>query len=75
MTQPIAQKVVMIGLDGVDWQSLNPLIEAGYLPNLAKLVREGAQGRLQSTIRPESSIAWSSFATGVNAGKHGVFGA
>lgn len=67
-------KVVVIGLDGADWRLLHPWMEAGYLPTLKRLVQEGVYGRLQSTIRPESSVAWSTFATGVNPGKHSVYG-
>ncbi|MFL7838122.1 MAG: alkaline phosphatase family protein [Candidatus Promineifilaceae bacterium] len=67
-------KVIVIGLDGADWRLLKPWIEQGYLPTLARLVAEGASGPLRSTIRPESSVAWSSFATGVNPGQHGIFG-
>lgn len=68
------QKLVVLGLDGADWRVLQPEIDAGRLPVLAKLQAEGSYGRLDSTIRPESSVAWSTFATGVNPGKHGVFG-
>lgn len=64
----------MIGLDGADWRILTPLIAAGKMPNLAALVSNGASGRLASTVRPESSVAWSTFATGANPGKHGVYG-
>lgn len=67
-------KIVLIGLDGVDWRLLKPWIDQGKLPALSRLVDEGVWGPLQSTIRPESSVAWSSFSTGVNPGKHGVFG-
>ncbi len=67
-------KVIVIGLDGADWRLLKPWMAQGYLPTLARLVKEGASGSLRSTIRPESSVAWSSFATGVNPGKHGIFG-
>ena len=65
---------MIIGLDGADWRLLGPWIEQGDLPTLARLVGAGAAGKLRSTIRPESSVAWSSFSTGVNPGKHGVFG-
>ncbi len=68
------KKVVIIGLDGADWRLLNPWIQNGDLPTLSKLVSEGTSGNLRSTIRPESSVAWSSFSTGVNPGKHGIFG-
>lgn len=70
----LARKLVVIGLDGADWRVLQPEIDAGRLPVLAKLQVEGSSGYLNSTIRPESSVAWSTFATGVNPGKHGVFG-
>ena len=68
------RKVVVIGLDGADWRLLRPWIHNHELPTLARLVSEGTSGPLRSTIRPESSVAWSSFSTGVNPGKHGVFG-
>ena len=73
-TEKAYDKVIIIGLDGADWRLLRPWIAQGYLPTLARLVEEGASGSLRSTIRPESSVAWSSFATGVNPGKHGIFG-
>ena len=66
--------ILIIGLDGADWRILDPWIEEGSLPTLAALKARGRWGKLASTIRPESSIAWTTFATGVNAGKHGVFG-
>ena len=68
------EKVFVIGLDGADWRLLTPWIQNGQLVTLARLVSEGATGKLRSTIRPESSVAWSTFSTGVNPGKHGVFG-
>ncbi len=66
--------LLIIGLDGADWRILDPWLADGSLPTLAALKSRGSWGELTSTIRPESSIAWTTFATGVNAGKHGVFG-
>ena len=65
-------RVLVIGLDGVTLDLLGPWIEAGELPNLQKLIKEGASGKLRSTLPPISSSSWSSFATGVNPGKHGL---
>jgi predicted AlkP superfamily phosphohydrolase/phosphomutase len=67
-------KAVLIGLDGADWRLLKPWMAEGLLPTLYRLVSEGVSGKLRSTIRPESSVAWSSLSTGVNPGKHGIFG-
>ena len=50
-----APKIVLIGLDGADWNVIRPLIDAGKLPVLASLVRDGTSGDLQSlepTISP-----------------------
>ena len=66
-------RVLVIGLDGVTFDLLGPWIEAGELPNLRRLMEQGAWGRLQTTMPPISSSSWSSFLTGVNPGKHGIF--
>ncbi|MCP4167134.1 MAG: hypothetical protein GY759_14775 [Chloroflexi bacterium] len=66
-------RVWVIGLDGVPWTLLQPWIDQGYLPTLAKLQAGGAWGELRSTIQFLTAVAWSSFLTGLNPGKHGVF--
>ncbi len=71
-SRPIRQ-VVIIGLDGATFDLIRPWAEAGHLPNLARLMAEGAWGNLQSTEPPHSAPAWSSFSTGLNPGKHGVY--
>ncbi len=72
-TQHASRKVMVIGLDGATWDILQPWMEAGYLPNLASLVAEGASGKLCSTIPPVTIPAWATFQTGMNPGKHGLF--
>ena len=67
-------RVLVIGLDGATSRLLAKWQEEGLLPNLEALSRRGVSGILRSTIRPESSVAWSSFATGLNPGRHGIFG-
>ncbi|HHT9125019.1 MAG TPA: alkaline phosphatase family protein [Candidatus Brocadiia bacterium] len=66
-------KVVIIGLDGASFSLIMPWIKEGKLPVLAKLIREGSWGNLRSTIPINSAAAWSSFITGKNPGKHGIF--
>jgi len=63
---------MIIGLDGATWDILRPLALDGTLPTLGRLIREGAQGDLTTTIPPVSASAWVSFATGKNPGKHGL---
>ncbi len=67
-------KTIVLGLDSFDWQIIDPLLEQGELPNLARLRSEGASGDL-ATLNPTiSPILWNSIATGKRAGKHGVHG-
>jgi predicted AlkP superfamily phosphohydrolase/phosphomutase len=66
-------RVLVIGIDGATFDLIRPWAEAGDLPNLARLMAEGAHGPLESTLPPVTSPAWPTFATGVNPGKHGVF--
>lgn len=67
-------KVVVIGLDGATLSLFEPLAKKGWLPNLAELMNKGCRGQLRSTIPPYTPTAWSSIYTGMNPGKHGVFG-
>ncbi len=65
-------RVLLIGIDGADWNVLDPLIQAGRLPNLARLAREGVRGRLRSITPMLSPVIWTSVATGVLPGRHGI---
>jgi tetratricopeptide (TPR) repeat protein len=62
----------VIGLDGADWDMLDPLIARGDMPNLARLRREGAWGRLRSEEPMLSPILWTTIATGRSPDEHGV---
>ncbi len=66
-------KLLIIGLDGATFDLIQPWCEAGELPNLRRLLREGSSGVLLSTVPPATIPAWNSFMTGTNPGKHGLF--
>ena len=66
-------KTIIIGLDGATFDIINPLASAGRLPNLSRLMREGARAPLRSTILPNSFPGWASCTTGTTEGMHGVF--
>ena len=66
-------KVFVLGLDGATWDVLEPLIQDGLLPNLARLREQGAWGSLRSVFPPLSPVAWTGVMTGKNSGKHGIF--
>lgn len=64
---------LVIGLDGGEWDVIEPMIEKGRLPNLEYLKEAGVSGSLKSTTPPVSPPAWNSIQTGTNPGKHGIF--
>ena len=67
------KRVVILGLDGLEPTLAERYIEEGLLPNLAKLQAQGTYRRLGTTCPPLSPVAWSSFTTGTNPGKHNIF--
>jgi len=67
------RKVFIFGIDGGTWDVLRPMIDAGVMPTLEKLSKKGQSGILNSTIPPDTATAWTTFQTGVNPGKHGIF--
>ncbi|HJX37973.1 MAG TPA: alkaline phosphatase family protein [Anaerolineae bacterium] len=69
---PSKRRVMVIGLDGATFDLIGPWIEDGTMPNLQRLIKEGASGVLTTTLPPISSSAWASFATGKNPGQHGL---
>lgn len=68
------RRVFVIGLDGTPFSHLMQLVESGELPHLKALLAEGDCKRMNSSLPPVSSVAWTSFATGKNPAKHNIFG-
>src|SRR5262249_45163027 len=60
------------GLDGADWDFALPMIERGELPNLARLRREGASGKILTGNPPLSPLLWTTVATGKSPDLHGI---
>jgi len=67
------KKFVVLGLDGMDYALTEKFLAEGKLPNLIKLRKQGCFKQLTTTIPPISPVAWSSFQTGSNPGKHNIF--
>lgn len=66
-----SKSVVVLGIDGMDPNFVERHWDA--LPNLDKLRREGEFKRLETTMPPQSPVAWSTFITGMDPGGHGIF--
>jgi predicted AlkP superfamily phosphohydrolase/phosphomutase len=71
--QSSGKKLIILGFDGVDAKLTERWMNEGKLPNLAKLRSQGAFSPLRPTIPSQTPVSWSTFATGLNPGRHGVF--
>jgi predicted AlkP superfamily phosphohydrolase/phosphomutase len=60
-------------MDGLDPRRVRAMMNRGELPNFTRLVDLGQMSEMESTCPPISPVAWSSFMTGVNPGKHNIF--
>jgi predicted AlkP superfamily phosphohydrolase/phosphomutase len=67
------RRVAVLGLDGFDPRITEALLARGALPNLAALRARGGYSRLATTYPAQTPVAWSTFATGLNPGGHGIF--
>jgi len=81
---PFSGRVLVLGVDAATWDTLDPLLEAGALPNLQRLIEEGASGPLPSLVSMynpfagtitrgiKSAAVWNSIFTGKTPYKHGI---
>ena len=67
------RRVVVLGVDGLDYQLVRDLMTRGRMPRFEQLARSGHFSALATSTPPQSPVAWSSFITGLDPGQHGVF--
>ena len=66
-------KVVIIGIDGMDWHVADPLLAEGRMPNLAKIIEAGVSRDFHSLEpKTKSPTIWTTIATGKSPRKHGI---
>lgn len=69
----LIDRLVVLGLDGMDPVLVNKYMDEDKLPHLKKLASEGSYYKLETTIPSISPVAWSSFMTGCHPAKHNIF--
>ncbi len=69
----VERRFLLVGLDGLEWSAVEPLLEEGKLPNLQALMDRGVWCRLRS-LEPKrkSPVIWTTMATGKLPDKHGI---
>ena len=68
------RKVLFVGWDAADWKVIHPLMDAGRMPHLRRLVDGGSMAQLATIHPPLSPMVWTSIATGKRPFKHGIHG-
>ncbi|MDA1200526.1 MAG: alkaline phosphatase family protein [Planctomycetota bacterium] len=68
------RRLLLVGWDAADWKVIQPLVDAGQMPNLARLLERGVMGNLASLQPMLSPMLWTSIASGKRPYKHGVHG-
>jgi len=69
---PLPRTVVVIGVDSFTWRILDPLMAAGRMPHLRRLVERGARANLRTISPILSPVIWTSVATGMKPSRHGI---
>lgn len=66
-------KTLVLGLDGANWELLDPWLEAGELPNLKRLKEKGAWSDQESQLPPVTFPNWKCYSTGRTPAQLGVY--
>lgn len=67
-------RVIVVGVNGMEWDMLRPLLLKGDLPNLAKVINQGVHGKLRTVSMPNCPRVYSTIFTSTNPEEHGVTG-
>jgi len=68
-----AGRLIVLGFDGMDPAVVHRLMSQGQLPNMQKLAEKGVFTMMNTSIPPQSPVAWGSFITGADPGVFGIF--
>ena len=72
-TRPAPPRVVVLGFDGLDFGLTQELMAQGRMPSFSRLATRGAFTPLDTSIPPQSPVAWSTVITGLDPGTHAIF--
>jgi predicted AlkP superfamily phosphohydrolase/phosphomutase len=68
----MANKIIILGLDGATWTKLDEYVKKGTMPNFQSIIKKGTKSTFNSNFPFTSGTAWTTIFTGVNPGKHGI---
>ncbi|HEY3913552.1 MAG TPA: tetratricopeptide repeat protein [Verrucomicrobiae bacterium] len=68
----MADRLLLVGWDAADWKILHPMIDAGEMPVLRRVVETGTSGALLCVQPQVPAAQWTSIATGKRPWQHRV---
>ena len=66
-------RVIVLGFDGMDYALTKKLMDEGRMPNFSNLAQQSSFAPLETSVPPQSPVAWSNFITGLDSGGHGIY--
>ena len=66
--------VIVVGVNGMELDVIRPLLLKGDLPNLARVIKNGAYGKLRTVDAPNCPRVYSTMFTSTTPAEHGVTG-
>lgn len=66
-------RVLVLGFDGMDPRLVKALMDAGRMPNFERVARQGSFTALQTSIPPQSPVAWSNVIAGAESSVHEIY--
>jgi predicted AlkP superfamily phosphohydrolase/phosphomutase len=67
-------RVIILGVNGAEWDILKPLLVRGEMPNLARVIEHGVSGKLRTVSAPNCPKVYSIFATSAPSDENGITG-
>ncbi len=72
-SSPKSTRMILLGIDGMDPEMLQRFMDEGAMPNFKRLAGQGGFMQLNTSVPPQSPVAWSNLITGMDSGGHGIF--
>ena len=69
-----SSRVVVLGMDGLEWRMVERLVAEGQLPHFAKLLADGVTADLHVPPPIMSPVLWTTMASGYGPETHGIGG-
>ncbi len=71
---PTRPHVIVVGVNGMEWDIIRPLVMNGEMPNLAKLLARGVYGKLKTLSSPNCPKVYTAIATSTPPEENGITG-